>query len=537
MFSASVNRFFHTLLTVTLLASLGFILGCGKKEITEAEVLETARMQADAGGYTPAIATLENYLTDHPGAFAVIDALAFTALEAGDQALAALYFQRAAEVDPSQPEYLLLAANAMADGGDNSGAAAAYREYLTVRPADSGAWVQLAELNANLGNRSAALDAYLQANRIQPSGAVQVAIGQNYLAAGNLAQSQIWFATAAQAEDEARPAALLGLLEIALRANRYTDAQALIQTLDTEAPGYLDESHLAQSRADLAAWQRKQNEAAEAVAALNNRPQNTAQSGSSPSPDTSNQSSGTASTEVADADRATEESTTAEASASTQATTPDSGGPVAATTDPTEASAEVTNEDEADKDLAVTDVEADTAEEAETATNETIAPSSGVTEVFRSPRRTYEEFVSLARAQVMDGEFSEAIRNFQRALARQNSDPEIWLELSEAQFQAGENVRAPASASEAVRRAPNNPKYFLQYIRVSAPTNPLARTIRELEAAQNRFPESPAVALTLARAYEDQGSLNYARRMYEIFLTLASSNHPDRPEVEARLGR
>lgn len=525
MLSASVKRFFHTLLTGTLLASLGFSFGCGKKEITEADVLETARTQADAGGYAPAIATLESYLAEHPGAFPVIDALAFTALDAGDPAVAALYFKRAAEVDPSQPEYLLLAANAMRQSGDTSGAAAAYREYLTARPTDSGAWIQLAELNAGLGNRSAALDAYLQANRIQPNGNVQVAIGRNYLEAGNLAQAQVWFATAAQSDDAARPDALLGLLEIALRAQHFADAETLVATLDAESPGVLDTSTLASARADLAAWRKKQDEAAAAVAALNQR---SAANGS-----TANAGTNTAGAEVppeheaaAPTDVATVEQEEGETGTETSETPPNDAGAI------------VSEKDDA---IAVAEAEENGEQPANSSTSSTDSTTeevkSGVTEIFRTPRRTYEEFVSLARSQVIDGNFSEAIRNFQRALARQNSDPDVWLELSEAQFQAGENVRAPASASEAIRRAPNDPQYFLQYIRVSAPTTPLARTIRELESARSRFPESPAVALTLAHAYEDQGSLNYAKRMYEIFLSLAPPTHPDRPEVEARLGR
>lgn len=511
MFTVSAKVFSKALLLGTLLVALGFSFGCGKKpEPTAAEVIETARLQAAAGGHTPAIQTLENYLAEHPGAFDVIDALAFTASEAGDPMLAAFYFARAAEVDPSQPEYLLYAAAALSESGDRAGAAESYRRYLTIRPADAAVWTALAELNENMGNRSAALDAHLQANRSQPSGASQVAIGRHYLQARNFAQAQSWFAAAAQRNDGYRDEALLGLTEIALRASRFADAEQLVATLDTEFPGAVDQSSLGDVRRQLSTWRRTLAEAEAAVAALSAPPAPAETAPPAESPPEPDSSPSTPEPPAPDPSTPTEIA----ASQDTAAEVPES---------PT-LPVDTTSVAAADPTVSEPMEPSETPETPEPV--ETAAPAP----------QTFDDFLRLARRQVLAGDFSEAIRNFQRALARDSSRPEIWRELSEAQFQNEDHIAAPASASEAMQRAPNEPQYLLQYLRVAAPTMPQQRLVRELEAARLRFPTNPAITLTLARAYDDAGSRGYAERMYQEFLRLAASNHPNRPEVEDRLG-
>lgn len=512
MFSVSAKPFWKPLLFTTLLIASGFILGCGKKEPTQSEVLAMAQAQMAAGNHTAATSMLENYLAAHPGAFDVIDRLAFAYAEAGDPAMAAFYFNRAGEIDPAQPEYFLYAAQALEQINDSAGAANSYRKYLTANPDDATVYIQLAEMNAELGNRSAALDAYLQANRHRPDGTIQNAIARLYLESGNQAQAQTWFASAAQSGGTAREVALLGLLEIALRAERFADAEELVQTIDREFPGAIELSPLADSRRQLEEWRDAQENAAEALAALDDPVLGPA----IPPP------AATAPLDTDPPSVATVEEPAAEAASPSDPEQPaEAPSPEAPPPSPP-----------MDKEQLVAQAEArfETAQLFPAPEEQ----NAGTTE-SSDRQREYGNFLEQAREQVVMGNLDQAVRNFQRALARNNSDPEVWRELSETQYQAGDFVRARASASEAVRRAPDDPGYLLQYLRVAQRTLPQSQLLRELEAARNRFPRSGAVALALGRAYDAQGSRGYAGRMYREFLRLAPPDHPDRAEIEALL--
>lgn len=511
MLSVSAKPFWKPCLLTTLLIALGFILGCGKKEPTQQEVLAGANARASAGDHAAAATTLENYLATHPGAFEVVEALAFTYAEANDPAMSAFYFRRAAEIDPSQPEYLLYAARALEQSGDSAGAADSYRKYLTARPGDAGVYRQLAEINLVQGNRSAAIDAYLQANRHEPGGDTQNAIARLYLQGGNQAQAQTWFASAAQGDPVAREAALLGLLEISLRAERYADAEELVLTIDREFPGAIEASPLGQARQQLAAWREAQDDAAAALAAI------TDVSSSPVSPSLTTPAG-------QDEDNETPSSETV--------STAPAPGPSPAASEPITEQGPTGQPPPPDKDQLVAEVEAEFDQPMELFPDSGQTTGSGGAASASSRTGEYQGLVQQARNLAAVGDHENAIRNFQRALARENSDPEVWRELSESQFQAGQYSRAPASASEAVRRAPDDPGFLLQYLRVAQRTLPQERIVRELEAARSRFPRSGAVALALARAYESQGSRGYAGRMYREFLRLAPPDHPDRAEIE-----
>ncbi len=494
MSTVSAKPFWNLFRYGTLLITLGFIIGCREHAPTQGEVLSQAQELSMAGDNAAAISLLEGFLQDHPGSFDVVDTLAFLYAEEGDSAVAAFFFSRAAEIDPSQPEYLLYAAEALEASGDPAGAVSHYEQFLSARPDDVAIHVRLAQLHESRGNRSAALDAYLQANRRQPSGEIQLELGRLYLQSGNRAVAQTWFASAAQASRETRPDGLLGLLEIAIRAQRYTDAEALVETLDREFPGYLNQSRLAQTRRQLATWRRSQQEAEAALAAM--RPPVTEET---PLAVAANR----APAETTDPTPDTPPSPAEGEDLSAMADEGIDRGPIALFPDPSEPPPAP-------------------------------APTPTATPV-PSVVQAYENFLSQARTQAREGNHLEAIRNYQRALARNDEDPAVWRDLSHSQFQAGQNSLAAASASEAVRRAPEDPTVLLHYLRVAAPTLTPDRLLRELETARNRFPDSPGIALALGRAYDERGSRAYAGRMYQEFLRLAAPDHPARAEIEALL--
>lgn len=487
----------RSLLLVTSLVALGFSFGCGKKVLTEEEVLLSADQYVSQGQYDQAIATLENFLQTHPGALDVIEALAFAYMQDNDPEVAAYYFSRAAEVDSAQPEYYLYAANALKSINNYSGASESFRKYLTVRPRDHTVLVQLAELNAELGNRSAALDNFLQANRVKNTAPVQNKIAQLYLEAGNQVQAQTWFASAAQYGGESRADALVGLTEVALKAKRFADAEKLVEVLNQEFPGKLESSHLADTMPQLREWRKQQDAATKAVARIGTPKPNP------PPPETN---------------------------------PPPSEHPEEAAPEPTE--------ETPDEVVAETPTEAaPPSEEPVEATSESPAlfpepeelPAGTIAETPGTPLTPHLEFVRKARAEANQGNYDESIRNYQRALARDNSNPQVWSELSRSQILAGKFVPALASANEAIRRDPARPAYLLQYFEAAEEAMPAGQRMRELEAAHRKFPENPDLALKLADSYEETSHPSYAQRMLQEFLRLAPPNHPERAEVEARL--
>lgn len=519
-----MSEIFHVpvrraLLLLTSLLVFGFILGCEKKPLTAEDVLTEAKTVRATGRLDEAIALLENFDREHPGNFSVVEALAFAYSEAGDPATSGMFFVRAAEIDHSQAEYLLMAADSWQTAGDPSTAISIYQQYLTLRPADQNARLTLAELYRSQGQADAARDALLQINRNQPNGTVQVRIGQLFLEGKNLAQAQQWFNSAAQFGDEARPQALLGLIEVAVRAERMSDAERLITVLDQEFPHALDTSPIASIRNQFSKWRATQDAvqtAAAQIAAATNPPNQTA---------------------------VTTAANTVKPTATITRTTPSQPQPTApadtdqpAPPDKEEMIAAVERRYEAELAAARTVPEPPPATEPPSGETRALFPDPNPNETLPlPPSRSYAECLALARKDATAGRYKEACKNFQRALARSSDDPQVWIELSEAQYLVGEVQIAPSSATEAVSRDPKNPAFRLQYLRVLQGSASPVKMLEEIEAARSDFPLNPSFALVLARAHRDLGNARFARRYFEEFIRLAPPNHPDLAAAEKEL--
>lgn len=478
-----------TFFRVTLFIVFFFAVACGRREPDAAEVLADAADFLAAGEFGAAIQLLETYderAENHPE---IIEMLGEAYAAEGDMALSAFQYLRLADLDPADPLPLLFAAGALREAGDPSGAARAYERYLAEIPEDTAIWRTLAQLHLERGNRQEAIDAYLQSNRHNPDGSTQVAIARLFLEGGNLAQAQSWFASAAERNDEARPDALIGLIETALAANRPGDAEAVLRQMDGEFPRLFDRSHLAPKRRELAAWRERQEEARRAAEALSRARRE-------------------ASREIAREDPPTAE---------TEEEDPDPAPPPAVVRDETRAE----NGDAARPDHTV---------------------GAARPDVSDAPRPAREDAPpdSLARAQQLleEGDTSAAISAFRRALREDRDNPEIWKGLSEAQLRDGQADWAQASASEAVRRDPSNPVYTMQFLRAAQQVLPPERLVHEIERAHERFPTNPGILFTLARAYDEViNDPRGARVYYERFLSIAGPDHPQRDRAEAALNR
>ncbi len=460
------------------------LVGCGRSDPTVEETLAKAEGFLAGGAFVEAIKQLEAFDEHTPDDPRILETLAEAYAAEGDFALAAFQYLRLAEIEAYDPMPLLFAAGALREAGDPDGAARVYERYLSEEPGDATIWKTLAQLHLERGNRQAAIDAHLQSNQHNPSGSIQVAIARLFLAGNNLAQAQSWFASALELDDEARPEALLGLIETALSANRPSDAEGVLEQLDAEFPGRFDRSPLASQRPALNEWRRRQDEArraAEELARITQR-------------------------------RAAEE----QAAAPDRAPDPE---------DPSDRNARP-SEPVSDKDLRVAGE--DHGRPAETSPEPAISPS----------RTAPSPLVERAKSLLSAGEPEQAVSLYREALLDDRDNPEIWMALSEAQFQAGQHDWALASASEAMRRDPEEPRYTMQYLRAAQQALPPYRLIRETERARRQFPHSPEILLTLARAYEEVANdRRAARNAYRQFLELAPDGHPQRPYAEDAMSR
>lgn len=485
---------------VTLLAGGA----CAKKPLTPQEVVQEARELARVGQIDDAILRLEAYLRTNPNAVPIVEELANLAIRAGDPMSAALYYDQVASMQPRDPSALIFAASALQEAGDMRGAILRYQQYLQRAPESAGAWAALAELYQSQGQRREAAEAYQQAYQRQNRAVTALQIGDLYLQLGNFAQAQSWFALAAESVDpDARRAALLGLVDTARRANRLQDAAHLTATIDAEYPDARLDPAIATFLGPLPAPEPEPE--AEPVA--------TAEPEESALPEAESPEAEPETPLAVDEDL-TDGSLLAESPSEPEPLPVLEPVPLP---EPPAESIELPDEPEL----------------AEASPPEELAPAEPVWDLRSAP---YEEQLAYAREQRAAGNWLDALQGYTRALTRDDRDPLVWFELSDTHYRAGQLDWARASAQEAARRAPDDAKYALQVIRVQQQNLSAAQLIGLLDGLRQRFPESPEVTLTLARAYRTlTADTRSARVLYERFLDLAPLAHPQRAAAEQEL--
>ena len=478
----------------------GFILflifsGCGKRELPLEEQVLQAETLLDAGQIESAIRILEHCRERAPERVDILESLAFAYSASGDPILASLTFTEIAELVPGRSEYLLYAAESLLEAGDRKGAVSQYERYLKRRPKDRAVWVALADLHIEQGRLSKALEALLEAEKTDSQPRQQLSIGDLYLRRDNLAQAQSWFAKALEGGAEARDEALLGLLETAVRAGRFAEAEALVERLEAEYPGRLGQSALDSVRDQLVAWRERQDAAEEALAALDNRNRTTPRG------------TGEVEAPAVEASASDERGAVAEAPSAAEESTPETARATPEESSP-EGSERVARDSSRD--------------------GESLEPTQ---------RPATETPLAEARAARESGNLQEAIRFFKRALVLDDTQSGVWAELSELYLEVGNDRWAQATASEAMRRDPDNPKRVLQFLRAAQRTMESERLIDEMEAAYRKFPRQPEIVRVLARAYAEEGNFRNARLLLREFLDLVPEGHPSRLAVESELNR
>ncbi len=517
-----------------------FVAGCSRSDPEaeqariDAEVaaqLDTAKRLLYNGNVDQAVSLLEVLDADHPNRPAVIEQLAFAYSEVPDPAMAAFYFDQAYELDNSRSDLALFAAQSHTQMEDWGAAATAYQNYLASEPLDAGAWKQLARAHRSAGKLQPSLDAWLRAFKAgtgKPDVNEAVELGNLYYQLGNQAQAGDWwnYALKLPDQDDAHTAARLGLLRLALAREHWDQAEQLVAKLDQTSPGLLDDSDLSgvrQQLQNLHATTQIQVPTPQDVppATTTGAPADTGTTHVSDIPDAAG---GTKVVDAEDVAPAGEDTVTGPETATTGTPQPAvvtstwsaSGRGGAVTKLSVLAEGETTGDGVAPTPLADTE-------------SELPAPEPEMPE----PTNEYEKGVIAYQ----EGNYAGAIRHFQLSLANENSESATtYYDLSRAYYAIGQWQQAELYASEAMRRQPRNLQYRAQYLRVIQKSQSRQRLMDELVVAYEQFPDSPDIALALARGYDKiERNPRNARIMYQTFLDLAPADHAKRAEIEELL--
>jgi tetratricopeptide (TPR) repeat protein len=152
-----------------------------------------------------------------------------------------------------------------------------------------------------------------------------------------------------------------------------------------------------------------------------------------------------------------------------------------------------------------------------------------------SPAERIADIMSQAEQAEIDQDLSGAIERYWEAIAIDNQRASIWSQLAQTYKRDQQLKNAESTALEAIRLDTNNINYTLNYLRIIQNFKAPKAFLAELETAYARFPLSPEITLSLARAYQKISmDVEAARQFYQRFIEIAPA-HPLRPEADAAL--
>lgn len=560
------------------------LAGCSNPEENRAQQIDIAFELADAGAYAEALQILEALLPDYPNDPEILKSMARIYTEQGEHTTAAFFLEQAHVQQPEDIELLYETYQAKKAAGEPTGP---ILEKLAGRSNGSmthALWIELGQQRAEQNQIESALEAYLRGvdpDNQTPAPETASAIGELFAKLDNQAQAGRWFEMAVDNDSPAALTALFGLLEIQIRQKKWSEAEATIDRLNRQFPGALEASEWQQASQEIKRWRAKQ-EAMQAMLAAQKAAEEAAEEIAMEAADA----------EKTDVSESAETTPAAEASEATPATETDrSDTKLAAdpeqpgmTVDKSQVVADLAEAeamanqpalepaapnatDEAaagnitfNPNIAITPIDPDLSltvafdeENSAPATRYTIesepapeaAQQSPVTTVEMLPSlstaparpKTMEEFLAEAKTAEIDREYKTAIRKYWAAISIVNNRAELWNQLSRAYLIDGQLKNAETTALEAVRLDPREVAYTLDFLRVAQRSRPPQEFLAQLKTAYDRFPSSPELALSLARAHERISQNNFvARNLYLRFVDIAP-NHPLVPEARAAAAR
>ena len=460
-----------------------------------------------------ALAELEALNNQFPKDSEILHLIGQTHAQLKDPIFATFFTEQAAELQPLNAE-LRYEVYLLAKAADLPHTAHLKKlSQLDAQMMRPNMWLELGAALEQANELSAALDAYLATNNADPSlleKAAQASIGDLYLQLDNLNQAESWLKKAQTVAGEPDQRLHSGLLQLAILKKDWPAAEKKIEALDKAFPNFLDASKFSQVREEVQEWRAKKDAAERALAeqkAAIEAPQ------SPEDTPTGSSQSGTENAATESKASLSEEAATAEALALAPAIEYYQAPPEA-----TEAS---TSSDAVDNQL--TDIASDAAEPAE------LAPASP------SPAERIAEIMTQAEQAEIEQDLTRAIERYWEAIAIDNQRASIWSQLAQVYRRDQQLKNAESTALEAIRLDTNNINYTLDYLRIIQNSKAPKAFLAELETAYARFPLSPEITLSLARAYRKISiDVEAARQFYQRFIEIAPA-HPLRAEADAVL--
>lgn len=451
-------------------------IGCSSREEVFNREFKQANDRANAGEFAEAIDILVPLNEERPGYAPLVEALAFAYAGTGDHTLAAWHMIHLADLDPSQPDLRLLAAESLEQAGDPEAAIEQYRLYLKNNTQDAQAWQHLADLCRETGDTRGAVEALLARQTLDPSAATAFALGDLFRRLNNLPQAQVWYATAARQNGPEADTARLNLLELTIAEGDFQTATDLAANLKGRLSDPAQKEVLAGYQAEIDAWKGSQSSMQAA--------------------------------------RREQERLAAEVE-------------------------RLSKQQEAIAAANARQVEEDaraTALAAEQARRE--AAGRKPKEVNRPAASTATGAEGRGDELVTAGNLSDAASAYWQAINADDSRPELWLKLARIYIRLQQWAEAESCVLEARRRDRRSPDIEVAYLEIVRRTQPFNQFLNEVTNARANYPQSADIALMLAEALSATGQETIrAIRAYEDFLLLAPPRDPRRKQAENTLDR
>lgn len=546
-----------------LIATLIGLTGCSTPEEKRAQQILSALEESRDGNNPEALSILEDLAARYPNDAEILQAMGRIYAEEGDHSMAAFFLEQAHLLNPDSIELLYQTYKSLEAAGLPSGPSL---EQLAARSPDTmtdALWVELGQYRNANNQTEAALEAFLNGvnpDEEKPAPDTAATIGQLFAKLGNMAQAVNWLEIAADSDDPTALTALFGLLEIQLRGKQWPDAETTITRLNEQFPGAVEASQWKQASEELKRWRAAHEEmkatlaaaeAANKVAEEAAKQVAEAPEVSSEAPEgvteraTQGKAQVIADIEAAEAmaNQPAQEFEPTEDLAETEAGEATSAEGRAISFDPNIAiepadpdlsfSNELQNEEYAGETTdAVVASETVSAE-----ANEPEAP--GELPVVREAEQvqSLEELLAEAETAEIDRNYESAIQKYWAAIGIASERAEVWNRLSRAYLVDGQLQNAETAALETVRLAPREVAYTLDFLRVAQRSRRPEEFLKQLETAYDRFPSSPEITLSLARAHERISQDTFvARNLYLRFIDIAP-NHPLVPEARDAVER
>lgn len=559
---------FKSVFFISLITTSIWLVACSSNEETKAAQIKDALSLSEKGANAEALKMLEKLATQHPDDIEILKSIGQVYSADGDASMASLFLEQAYLQSPNDTELLFQTYQSLYAAKQPAGHLLEKLAEQTPEAMTPKLWTRLGQFRQTANLIQPALDAFLKGvdpEKAKPAPETTVAIGQLFVKVGNLPQAEYWLKMAADNDEPNALTALFSLLEINLRQEDWSDAEATITQLDTQFPGAVDASQWEQARQELTRWRKSQDEM-EAKLAQAQADEKAAEAKPKVATalveaaqvleyDENPKKSENAVTDskaqiIADMEAA-------EAMAEAPAIEINEGADVTLVQDNKVIASDPSNTIEPAVPMTTAEVGSDQASAAEETTlmvdaDTSIEPApTPIVEAFptleaepkpsalstSSRPQTVEELMADAETATLDRDFKSAIRKYWTAIGIANDRAEVWNLLSRAYLVDGQLNNAETTALEAVRLEPRQVTHTLDYLRVAQRSLAPEDFLAELETAYARFPTSPEITLSIARGHERiSQDRPTARDLYLRFIDIAP-NHPLIPEAQEAVAR